>query len=57
MLVAIRDLDADLSRSVLLAASQAKDLGLCDTAGRDGESLAMTISDVERLFKAARGTP
>jgi len=57
VLVAIRDLDADLSRSVLLAASQAKDLGLCDTAGRDGESLAMTISDVERLFKAARGTP
>ena len=52
-----RDLDADLSRSVLLAASQARDLGLYDTAGHDGEPLRLTIEDAERLLKAARGTP
>jgi hypothetical protein len=55
VLATIRDLDADLSRSVLLAAAVARDLGLCDTAGHDGEVLAMTVGDAERLLKAARG--
>lgn len=47
--------DANAQRNVLLAASALFDLGLYDTAAHDGDHLALTISDAERLLRAARG--
>ncbi len=55
VLSALRDLDPDQCRAVLLAASQLRELGLYDTAAHDGEQLVLTITAAAALLHAASG--
>ena len=55
VLSALRDLDPDQCRAVLLAASQLRELGLYDTADHEGEQLSLTITDAAELLRAASG--
>ena len=54
----LRGLDnEDSMRAVLLAAGELFGLGLSNATGHDGEPACLSVGDVERLLKAARGTP
>lgn len=55
VLSALRDLDPDQCRAVLLGVSEFRELGLYDTADQEGGRLALTIDDAERLLRAASG--
>mgnify|MGYP003443068824 FL=1 len=57
-LSALRDLDGDQTRGVLLAVSALYSLDLAHVGSADDDlGPRLTVSDVERLLKAARGTP
>jgi hypothetical protein len=54
----LRGLDnADNMRAVLLAAGELFSLGLSAAEGHDGEPACLSVGDVERILKAARGAP
>ena len=58
VLSALRDLDPDQCRAVLLAASALYSLDLAHVGSADDDlGPRLTVSDVERLLKAARGAP
>ena len=52
---ALHDLDGDQTRDVLLSVSALFNLGLAHVDSDNTPTLS--VSDVERLLKAARGTP
>ncbi len=55
VLSALHDLDGDQTRDVLLSVSALFNLGLAHVDSDGAPTLS--VSDVERLLKAARGTP
>ncbi len=55
VLSALGDLDGDQTRDVLLSVSALFNLGLAHVGSESAPTLS--VGDVERLLKAARGTP